>query len=111
MFSNFSLLYEAWIKIDRLKQKQSQSHNQSEKIKQGSFNTLQGFVSDWFQWNNPKKSLLLFETTSFFFISYTIFATRLYIMVCVVAYIYFLILPLIREKVFLNIVNGFWYST
>jgi len=102
------ILYEGWKTIDRPKHAINPDNPTTNT---GSFATLQFFIGDWLQWNNPQKSLIFLQTTAFFFFSYIFCSIRLYVLICITSYIYFLIWPPIKKFVFFNIVNGFWFST
>ena len=107
IFTVIYLLYNAWEKLDY------DGNVEVLTIEPGneSFVRLQSFWNDWFGWGNKTKSLITLRVASAIAILWFILPLRVYLALCTLAYLFFIAVPLCRDKLFLKIGTGFWFCT
>ena len=72
---------------------------------------IQNFFDDWFGWQNPKKSEFLLFICISIFVCWLVLPTQVFVVLTIICYIIFVIIPLHNSNALTKIVTGFWFCT
>ncbi|OHT00527.1 hypothetical protein TRFO_32763 [Tritrichomonas foetus] len=104
------LLYNGWKSLDRdLEEEESKEPNIPAVA--GGFVITEKFLMSYLGWRDPRKSILVLQSCLSIILAWLVIPERIYPYACLIAYIYYVIRPLMSSNIVAKIYSGPWFST